>query len=239
MNLLAKSLASGVIVVGGVLAMGGVAFAASTPPPPPPPPPSTCPTSLTSCESLLAYVNSRSFGEPIKAGESGTVYYEDETALGTKNLAPSLTLSYQNSHGKTKTISVTVTATTLFSGTALTTSETSLTASFSAYNPEYGGSGPNAASQTGAPGQYPFISKITYTLPKSLSNSVSYKATLHVWDGDGNQDQISWTFMPANGTPIAPLFGSDPVAVAGALMVAAGGLTAVVYRRRNRSALSS
>ncbi len=246
MRVVGKALLSGAIVAGGVLGMGSVAFAAGQPTAPPTGPPAgpSCPKSLTSCESLLAYVGSESAGEPTMPGVSGTVYYEDETAIysGHQSMngsVPSLTLTWKQ--GKTEhTDALKVHTKSLYAGTEVTTAESKLTKQFKAYNLEYGGSGPNAASQSGL--MNPYISELTYKLPMSLTSNVSYKATLHVWDSDGNQDQISWKFnIPSSsGTPIAPLFGGDSVEIAGALMAAAGGVVAVaVHRRRTaRSALS-
>ncbi|WP_298446258.1 hypothetical protein [Ferrimicrobium sp.] len=246
MGVVSKSLATGVIAVGGVLAMGGVAFAL-----PPSPPTSSCPSTLPSCESLLAYVGpTTSLAEPVTVNGEGTVYYEDETQiaqsdyslngpdLSGKASVPSLTLSWTNAKGTVKHQSVTVTVKSLYDGSKAvgateTSKEKKLIKSFTAFNPTYGGSGPNAGSQTG-PGT-PYIDEVTYKLPSSLTPGIDYTATLHVWDGDSNQDQVSWQFVAPAGSPVAPLFGSDSVAVAGLLMAAAGGLAAVVKGRRARA----
>jgi hypothetical protein len=76
--------------------------------------------------------------------------------------------------------------------------EYTLLQQLTAVNPSYAGSTPNASANNVTSGgeggnELPYVTTLEFTMPSNLPPG-TYTATLHVWDGDGNQDQYSWSF---------------------------------------------
>jgi hypothetical protein len=171
-------------------------------------------------ESLVAYNNSASSAPPVYgAGQSGTLYYEDETPYSGST---STVTSSQSCSGTAGPSSNTVTAPSLVisGGAGSYTSNVSLNNStlyaastcqpgtneakflktLSAVNPSNAGSLPNASDNnlSGGPAGEggnitPYVSQFNFTMPSGLTPG-TYTATFKIEDGDNNPDQYSWTF---------------------------------------------
>jgi len=109
-----------------------------------------------------------------------------------------------NSNGFKETVPVSVTN--LYQASTCTpgSTEKEFLSTLTGIHPQYGGSQPNASGNDvtsgGVAGEHtPYVSQFDFTMPSNLPSG-SLSATIHVWDGDNNQDQYTWSFHASAAT---------------------------------------
>jgi hypothetical protein len=154
------------------------------------------------------------------------LYYEDETPLygasstyeyptssaclpssgpgGGTGTLPNPDLVITDSSGLDEVVPVAVTNLYQASTCSPSAAEKEFLSTLTGIHPGYGGSQPNASgndvSSGGVGGDHtPYVSQFGFTMPSTLPSG-DYSATIHVWDGDSNQDQYSWDFSVSGPT---------------------------------------